>query len=97
MTNLTEPITVYRGYVDCGEHEICLITDGTRAYATGPITDATGVWRDGPIVNVTCGQPLRSDDPCERTVMFDISEDGTWTSNSEAIRLVIAHGQDIQP
>lgn len=96
MTNLAPPVTVYRNTMDCGDHEITLIADGTRAYAYGDETDASVSHREGTRIWVTCGQPMSNDDPCQISLGFDLTEAGSWTTDPDAIRWVVKYGQAVE-
>lgn len=74
------------------EHEVRIITDGTRAYAYGAETDsATGHRPDGTVITLTCGQPLHDDVPCAGEVTIDLAED-TWTADPTDRRYLNDYG-----
>lgn len=78
------------------EHEVRIITDGLRAYAPGATTEAGPGWRVSTQIGLTCGQPVRDDQPCDGSVYVDLAEPGVWVAATpEAERLLTAYGQEL--
>lgn len=77
------------------EHEVRVITDGTRCYAPGHTTDAGTAWRTGTEVSLTCGQPT-DDGPCDGTVTVNLTTEGIWQpTTTGAVDLLLTHGTEI--
>lgn len=96
MTALGQHLAVMRDTVSCetGRHELTIVTDGIAFYAFGETTDVEAVVREtAHTYEGRCGQPLagfrgEEGDPCEGSVVWDLSSDSTWTSDPEAISLL---------
>lgn len=101
MTSTT-PLAVFSAVAYCDtkhEHEHRMIATGTRAYAytTAPhSTDTDAVLREDTRLSVPCAAILPSGDRCHGMVEWHLDEDGTWTADAEACRLLAEYGQDVE-
>lgn len=96
------PLVVFSDTAICDgpvEHEVRLITDGRRAYAYGihpQGCDAEPWARNGTRVTAVCCQPAPHREECEGIAYFDLSTEGTWTADPEALSLLTVHGTPLE-
>lgn len=109
MTALGAPLAVYRDTVICdrGQHEVTIITDGTRAYTetgTGRAAVESGtVARDGVRLTATCGYPTRGHwltgpmepEPCEGQAVWRLDAPGAWTADPDALSTLADYGTEV--
>ncbi len=99
IQTLASALFVFTGEGTCSakhEHEVEIISDGSRAYAFGQY-EAGAIYRgEGSILTVACGQPLpHSEEPCEGEVVFDLSTPGSWSAQRGEAPLEF-YGQPVQ-
>ena len=107
MTNtpsLGRPLAVMRDTELCEHqrHEVTIVTDGAHFYAFGDVTDVDAVVREaGNTYEGRCGQPTGSrdgdgGDPCDGTVVWDLSRDSVWTSDPQSIENLVRFGVQVE-
>ena len=96
------PLAVFSAVAYCDtkyEHEHRMISTGTRAYAyhtAYEARDAEAVLREGTRLSTPCLADTPSEERCHGMVEWHLDEDGTWTSDADACRLLAEYGADVE-
>lgn len=98
MTGLGSPLVVFRDTTLCDgkQHEVELVTDGTRGYASGGGVDLPLICRTDETVTVSCRVPDAGDEECHGAATFRL-DTPCWLSVSlgdgpEALRTLDQYG-----
>lgn len=102
MTPLGSPLVVFSDLALCDgrQHEVRLITDGTRAYSYSEGHDLRLARRTGTQIIVSCRVPDSGDEECHGEATFALDTPGVWIVGTEgdgpeALALLDAHGEAI--
>lgn len=98
----TRPLAVFSALSQCDtpyEHEHRLITTGITAYAYHTAYEARDpepVLREGVRLSIPCLADTPGEERCYGMVEWHMDEDGAWTGDEEACRLLAENGQPVE-
>lgn len=96
MTGLGSPLVVFSDHELCDgrQHEVHLVTDGTRAHAYAAGQDLPLICREGTKVTVSCRVPDAGDEECHGQAVFDLTDE-CWTTDPYALLTLTRHGEKV--